>query len=289
MARRIQLGFKASQWDVDWSRLLATWELADSLPELDSGWLFDHFTGIRNRAATSDGSLEAMTTAAGLAAHTRRLRIGHLVLGNTHRHPALVAAEAVAIDHIAGSGRFVLGLGTGWLEEDHRRFGWPLPPMGERMTMLESAVEIIKGMWREPDGVTLREGPYDVREAKTNPAPVTPGGPPIWLGTQGPRGLGIVARLADGWNANLPIADFAARRDALHRQCERMGRDPDEIEISAQVMCIDRRPAEILEHADALLAGGAHHLVFVILASEGPRGLHALVRDVVALLRDRLG
>jgi len=289
MAGRIQIGFKASQWDVEWPRLLATWELADSLPELDSGWLFDHFTGVRNRAATFDGSLEAMTTAAGLAARTRRLRFGHLVLGNTHRHPALVAAEAVAIDHVAGSGRFVLGLGTGWLEDDHRRFGWALPPMGERMTMLESSLRIIKGMWREPAGVTLRQGPYDVREARTNLAPATPGGPPIWLGTQGPRGLGIVARLADGWNANVPIADFGPRRDSLLRHCERVGRHPDEIEISAQVMCIDRRPAEILEHANALLAGGAQHLVFVILASEGPRGLEGLVREVVAPLRDRLG
>lgn len=286
---RVQFGFKASQWDVDWSQLLATWEQADATPELDSGWLFDHFSGVRQRAATEDGALEAMTTAAALAARTRRLRLGHIVLGNTHRHPALVAASAAALDHIAGPGRFVLGLGTGWLEDDHRRFGWPLPPMGERMAMLEASVRIIKGMWRDEGGITLRAAGYDVREARANPAPITPGGPPIWLGTQGPRGLGIIARYADGWNANAPIDTFARRREELLRLTEAAGRDVAEIEVSAQVMCIGRSPDEVRDEAATLVRLGAQHLIFVVLASAGPDGLTQFVRRVVAPLRDRLG
>ncbi len=135
-----------------------------------------------------------------------------MVLGNTHRHPALLARMATTIDHVAGPGRFVLGLGTGWLELDHEMFGWPLPPPPERMTMLESAVRVIKAMWREPDGATLGAPPYELREARTVPPPVTPGGPPVWLGVQGPRGLRLVAEQADGWNANGTVEQFAARR-----------------------------------------------------------------------------
>jgi alkanesulfonate monooxygenase SsuD/methylene tetrahydromethanopterin reductase-like flavin-dependent oxidoreductase (luciferase family) len=288
-ARSLQLGFKASQWGVTWPVLLATWELADANPEIDSGWLFDHFSGVRNRSATDDGALEAMATAAALAARTRRLRLGHIVLGNTHRHPALVAASAAVIDHVAGAGRFVLGLGTGWLEDDHHRFGWPLPPMGERMAMLEASVRIIKGMWQEPDGITLRSGPYDVRGARTNPRPATPGGPPIWLGTQGPRGLGIIARHADGWNANAPPETFRARHDELLRICDDVGRDPSEIEVSAQVMCIDRPTDAVLDDAATLIDNGATHIVFVIRASDGPGALAHLARDVLSPLRDRYG
>jgi alkanesulfonate monooxygenase SsuD/methylene tetrahydromethanopterin reductase-like flavin-dependent oxidoreductase (luciferase family) len=284
------IGFKASQWDVEWPALLETWELADSLPEFDSAWLFDHFSAVRNRAVSTEGAHEAWTVAAALAARTHRLRFGHLVIGNTHRHPALVARMATTVDHVAGPGRFVLGLGTGWLEADHVQFGWPLPSPAERTSMLDSAVRVIKAMWAEPQGATLVAGPYELREALTQPPPLSTSGPPIWLGTMGiRRGLRIVAEHADGWNANGTVAEFLERRDALLRHCEAVDRDPEEIEISAQLICIDRSPSEVLAAADQLIASGARHLIFVILASDGPEGLRRLARDVVAPLRDRHG
>lgn len=286
----LQIGFKASQWGVEWPVLLETWELAESLPEFDSGWLFDHFSAVRNRMASTEGAHEAWTVASALAARTRRLRFGHLVLGNTHRHPALVARMATTIDHVAGPGRFVLGLGTGWLEADHAQFGWPLPSPAERTSMLESAVRVIKAMWAEPDGASLVADPYELRDAHTQPPPLSVGGPPIWLGTMGKRrGLRIVAEHADGWNVNGTLAEVVDRRDALLRHCEAMDRDPAEIEISAQLMCIDRRPAEVVAVADQLIASGVRHLIFVILASDGPEGLRRLAREIVAPLRDRHG
>jgi len=290
MAGRLQIGFKASQWDVDWSTLLETWELGDTLPEFESAWLYDHFGAVRNRAPSSEGAHEAMTLAAALAARTRRLRFGHIVLGNTHRHPALVAQMATTIDHVAGPGRFVLGLGTGWLESDHTQFGWPLPSPPERTSMLESAVRVIKAMWAEPGGATLAADPYVLRDARTEPPPLTSGGPPIWLGTMGSRrGLRIVAEHADGWNANGTPAEFRERRDALLRHCEEVGRDPAEIEISVQLMTIGRPPAEVVAVADELIDSGAQHLIFVILASDGPDGLRRLAREIVSPLRDRHG
>jgi alkanesulfonate monooxygenase SsuD/methylene tetrahydromethanopterin reductase-like flavin-dependent oxidoreductase (luciferase family) len=287
--RGLQIGFKASQWDVDWPTLLATWELADAMPAFDSAWLFDHFNAVRQRAVSHEGVHEAVTAAAALAARTRRLRFGHLVLGNTHRHPALVARMATTIDHVAGSGRFILGLGTGWLEDDHRMFGWPLPAPAERARQLEAAVRVIKGMWRYPDGVTLEAGPYRLDKARTLPPPVSPGGPPLWLGVQGPHGLRLVAEHADGWNANGTVPEFRERLARLQRSCDEVGRDPASIEVSAQIMCIGRDWKAVGEEATALAAAGAAHLVFVILASDGPRGLERLAAEVVDPLRDRFG
>ena len=248
----VRFGFKTSQWGVDWPTLLATWELADSLPSLDSGWLFDHFSGIADRAPTPDGSHEGWTVASAVATRTRRLRFGHLVLGNTHRHPALLARMAATIDHVAGPDRFILGLGTGWLASEHEMFGWSLPPLSDRMTMLESSVQVIKGMWAAPTGFSFEGAPYALRHARCEPAPLTAGGPPIWLGTQGlRRGLRIVARHADGWNANGDFASYLEKRDALLRHCDEVGRDPAAIEISAQLLD-DRSNAELVEEANRL-------------------------------------
>jgi alkanesulfonate monooxygenase SsuD/methylene tetrahydromethanopterin reductase-like flavin-dependent oxidoreductase (luciferase family) len=272
---------------VDWPTLLATWELADSMPELDSAWLFDHFIAVKDRVAAPEGAHEALATAAALAACTRRLRFGHLVLGNTYRHPALVARMVTTIDHVAGSGRFVLGLGAGWLESEHRMFGWPYPSLGERVGLLEASVRVIKEMWRHPAGATITAGPYALERARTDPPPVTPGGPPVWLGVQGPRGLGIVARHADGWNASGTVEQYVERRDELLRVCEAAGRDPAEIEISAQVICFGRPAEAILAIAEALVRNGVGHIVFVILASDGPGGLRRLRNEVLVPLRDR--
>ncbi len=96
-----------------------------------------------------------------------------------------------------------------------------------------------------------------------------------------------MARLADGWNANGSLDEFRERRDRLLGACERHERDPAGIEVSAQVMCIGRRPAEIAAVADALVREGVDHLVFVILAADGPDGLHQLSREIVMPLRDR--
>lgn len=286
----VKLGFKTSQWGVDWPTLLATWELADSLPSLDSGWLFDHFSGIVDRQPTADGAHEGWTVASALAARTRRLRFGHLVLANTHRHPALLARMACTVDHVAGPDRFILGLGAGWLETEHDRFGWSLPPLAERMTMLETSVRIMKGMWSSPAGFSLVVGPYEVRDARCEPPPVTRGGPPIWLGTQGlRRGLRIVAEHADGWNANGEFAAYLEKREALLRHCEDVGRDPAEIEISAQVMQEGRTPRELVDEANRLIAHGVRHVIFLIRASGGPKLLQALADEVIDPLRDAHG
>ena len=285
----VSIGFKTAQSDVDWATLSSTWELADEMPELDSGWLFDHMVPVLNEQPAPGGTFEGWTIGTALAARTRRLRFGHLVLSNTFRHPALLARMAATLDHVAGPNRLVVGLGTGWLEVEHRMYGWELPSMKDRFDRLAASVRTLKGMWQQPDGFS-QDGPYPLDTAICRPAPVTKGGPPVWLGTQGKvRGLRILAETADGWNVNGPIEEYPEKRDALLRHCEDVGRDPAEIEISAQFVPRGQPAAQLIEEACVLVDGGVGHLVFGVRAADGPASVEQLVRDVVRPLRDLYG
>ena len=280
----MKIGFKTSQTDVDWSVLLATWELGDQLEVFDSAWIFDHFLSL---SVPNGPSHEAISALSALAARTHRLQVGHLVLSNTYRHPAVLAKAGATLDHISG-GRFVLGLGAGWHEQEHAMYGIPMPPIGERITDLRSAVQVIRALWSSPDGLSLDAPPYRLADACCRPAPLTPNGPPIWLGTQGRRGLRIAAELADGWNENGILAAFAEKRDTLLRACEEVGRDPSTIEISAQV-----RPGEGLraqrETGMAYAEAGVDHLVLIMPAAHGADGLQRLADEVAAPIRERFG
>jgi alkanesulfonate monooxygenase SsuD/methylene tetrahydromethanopterin reductase-like flavin-dependent oxidoreductase (luciferase family) len=283
----VRIGFKTSQTITDLAPLLAAWELADAeLAVFDSGWIFDHFVALGDQPGPSH---EGIALAGALAARTKRLQFGHMVLGNTYRHPALLANAAATLDHLA-PGRFVLGLGAGWHEEEHAMYGMPLPPIGERITMLESAVRVIKALFTSPGGVSLDVPPYRLTDAVLDPPPVTPGGPPLWLGTQGlRRGLRIVAEHADGWNQTGDPASFVEKRDALLRHCQALGRDPAEIEISAQAFLRGDDYAGQLEIAARYVEHGATHIILIMPAERGPDGLRRLAERVAVPLRERFG
>ena len=122
-----------------------------------------------------------------------------------------------------------------------------------------------------------------------DPPPLTAGGPPIWLGTQGlRRGLRIVAELADGWNQTGDPGSFPEKRDALLHHCEAVGRDPGEIEISAQAFVRDGYAAT-LEVAATYLRQGAQHVMLVMPADQGPEGLKRLAVEVAEPLREQFG
>ena len=166
-------------------------------------------------------------------------------------------------------------------------YGMTLPPIGERITMLDSAVRVIKAVWKTPGGVSLDAPPYQLADAVCDPPPITPGGPPIWLGTQGSRGLRIVAERADGWNQTGDPSTFREKRDILLRHCEAVGRDPAQVEISAQAFLRDGDHAAMLEIAAGFAAGGADHLILIMPAADGPDGLRLLAERVAEPLRER--
>jgi alkanesulfonate monooxygenase SsuD/methylene tetrahydromethanopterin reductase-like flavin-dependent oxidoreductase (luciferase family) len=226
------------------------------------------------------------------------LRVGHAVLSNTFRHPVLLAKSATVLDHATG-GRFVLGLGAGWFEGEHEPFGIDLPPIGERIDRLVSAVEVLRLLFSPeaatPAGVTRDDRFYPLCGATNQPGPLTPGGPPLFLGGQKPRGIRLAARRAAGWLLTGTEAGdagyFAARRDELRHALEAEGRDPDAFEVVAQVHtgpgAADRSRA--LDEARVMARAGATEIVIGVPAGLGPAALEAAHRDVLGPLRSEHG
>ena len=153
--------------------------MAGELRLFDGIWMNDHLTDLEDDR--SGPSLESLTVAATLAHHVPGHWIGHSVLSNTFRHPALLAKQAAVLDQATG-GRFILGLGAGWHEFEHRAFGIPLPPLKERIDRLESAVGVLRALFSDaasaPPGVTRDDPFYPLRGATLEPGPVQAGGPP---------------------------------------------------------------------------------------------------------------
>lgn len=292
----MRIGFRTSPQNVTWAQLEDAWAEAGQQAVFDSGWMNDHL-GIPGRDR-GGSSFEPLTALAALAHLVPAKTIGQTVLSATFRHPSVLAREALTLDHITG-GRYILGLGAGWHEWEHNAFGIDLPSIGERLTRLESQVAIIRALFsaaaqREP-GVRLDAPPYRLDGATQEPAPVRPGGPAIWLGGQGPRGLRIAARVADGWNyaSNLDgtLEGFIERRDIILRECEAIGRDPGELELSVQIIIPpDGEPRRATTDA-AISYGraGAAHILLTTLGSEGAAGIRRLATEVAGPIRDAFG
>jgi len=217
----------------------------------DGVFVADHFMDSGAAGPAETPTLEATAALPALAMATERLRLGTLVLGNTYRHPAVLANWAATVDQLSG-GRMLFGVGAGWQENEHQQYGIPLPPPGERITRFEEACLVWKGLLRTP--VTNVDGEhYQLADAICEPKPVQD--PlPLLIGGKGDRMMGVVARHADEWNM-WGLADTIAERAAvLDRRCEAIGRDPASIARSAQalVLLTDDR-----ERAETFRAGGA--------------------------------
>jgi alkanesulfonate monooxygenase SsuD/methylene tetrahydromethanopterin reductase-like flavin-dependent oxidoreductase (luciferase family) len=296
----VRIGFKTSPQDVDWATVDATWRRAGELRDdpaaaggFDSAWLNDHLTNMD--PAVPGASLEAVTTLATLVHHVPGVMVGHAVLSNTFREPVVLAKAAVVLDH-ATDGRFVLGLGAGWFEGEHEPFGIDLPPIGNRIDRLISAVDTLLALWSPeaaaPPGVTRADPYHPLAGAVNAPPPRTRGGPLIYLGGQKPRGIRLAARAAGGWlqpgthAGDVPY--FTERRAELLAALEAEGRDPAAFDIVAQVgtgtTAASRR--EALDAALASVRAGASHVIFGMPAALGPAGFDDVVRDDLVPLRE---
>jgi alkanesulfonate monooxygenase SsuD/methylene tetrahydromethanopterin reductase-like flavin-dependent oxidoreductase (luciferase family) len=292
----VSIGFKTSPQGVDWETLDATWARAGEIEAFDSGWMNDHLTD-----PTLDrhgASWEAVTALSALVHHVPGLTVGHGVLSNTFRHPAVLAKQATVLDHATG-GHFVLGLGAGWHEGEHVPFGIPLPPIRERFDRFESAVQTIKALFAEEaghePGVSRQDSYYPLAGATNQPPPLTQGGPPMWLGGQKRRGLALVAARGDGWMLPaLPEFDidyFREKREGILAAMSTVGRDPGGFAFAAQVATgttADSRRAS-LDNSLAFARAGATHIILGMPARLGPEGLTAVAREVAQPLREALG
>jgi alkanesulfonate monooxygenase SsuD/methylene tetrahydromethanopterin reductase-like flavin-dependent oxidoreductase (luciferase family) len=288
----VRIGFKTSPQDVDWPTLDATWARAGELAVFDSGWLNDHLTNMD--AARPGPSFEALTLLAALVHRVPGLTVGHAVLSNTFHHPIVLAKAATVLDHVT-AGHFVLGLGAGWFEAEHGPFGLELPPIGKRIDQLVSAVGVLEALFSRAaanqPGVTRPDPYYPLAGATNMPPPLTPGGPPLYLGGQKRRGIQLAARSASGWllpgNQAGDVPYFRERRDALVAAMEEIGRDPAGFDVVGQVTAGRTRAsrAEALVAARGLIAAGATHIVLGLPSDLGPAALDDVAREVAEPLR----
>src|SRR2546421_8048600 len=194
----------------------------------DSVWVMDHFYQLPNIGPRTEPMLEGYATLAGIAARTKTVRLGTLVTGVTYRNPAFLAKEVTTLD-IISSGRAILGLGAAWNEAEHRGYGYPFPPVGERISRLEEALQICRAMFRE-EAPTFEGRYYQIHGAINSPRPIQPNGPPIMVGGGGEqRTLKLVAQYADMCNIFGDPATVRHKMDVLERHCETVGRDPSTI------------------------------------------------------------
>ena len=178
----------------------------------------DHMHGPEQR-------YECWTLLSWIAANTSRLLVASRVLGLPYRAPAVTAKMAETFARLSG-GRLILGLGAGSGEDEYLALGLDAPPLGERLTGLEEAIQITRGLWTAAT-LTFAGSVFKVTDGQIEPKPDQP--IPIWLGTHGPRGLELTGRLADGWIpsfGSLPPDRVPAALEMISEAARGVGRDP---------------------------------------------------------------
>lgn len=191
----------------------------------DSLWVMDHYYQIPGVGPRTDPMLEAYTLLGGVAARTQRVSLGTMVTGVTYRNPALLAKIATTLDVVSG-GRAILGIGAAWNDDEHAGYGFPFPPVAERMARLEEALQICRAMFTE-EAPSFAGRYYSIDHALNFPRPVRAGGIPILVGGSGElRTLALVARYADACNVFGDVPTIRRKLDVLARHCEAAGRDP---------------------------------------------------------------
>ena len=209
----------------------------------DGLWYADHF--MPNAADTTAAWPEAWTTLSAIGAIVPRLRIGTLVTGNTYRHPAVLAKMAATLDHIT-AGRVVLGLGSGWQENEHQQYGLPFYTVAERLQRLDEACAVIKALYTQTTA-NFEGRFYQLKNASLEPKPVQQ--PlPLLIGGGGEQvTLKITAKWADEWNVWGTPATLKQKMAILDGHCKTMGRDPRSIKRSAVALLFMSDDAAYLE------------------------------------------
>ena len=250
-----------------WPEFLDVWRAADEIDVYESAWNWDHFYPL---APPYEGpNLEGWTMLAALAQATSRIRIGCMVNGMHHRHPAVSANMIATLDHISG-GRFEFGVGAGWNEMESEAYGLDLGSLKERSDRLEEGLEVIISLLANE--VTNHSGThFQLTDARCEPKCLQQPHAPIVVGGKGKkRTLRTAARFADQWDMTFPEtpAAWSELNDVLLGHCADVGRDATEIKRSIHLgLDPDSDPKELADQAEDFFAVGVD---LVVWSMRGP-------------------
>jgi len=200
---------------------------------IDSIWLYDHLYA---PGMPDYPSMEAWTLATALLSRTDRIRVGHMVLCNQFRHPAVLAKMATTLDQIS-AGRLALGIGSGSIEDEHARLGLEWGTFAERSERLGETLQILQQAFAD-EVIDFAGKHFTVKDMPIKPGAVQQPRPPIVVGGVGERyTLPLVARYADVWNVpTYALGDLEHKIAVLRSICSDVGRDPSTITLSIEAV-----------------------------------------------------
>lgn len=274
----MRISVKFQPESTDWASLRRVWEVADSLPEVDAAYLFDHFYPI-GEAQQDEACFEGWSALAFLAGSSTRVRLGLVVSGVTYRHPAVLANMCATLD-VASQGRLEIGLGAAWNESEHYAYGIRFPSVGTRMDMLQETCQVLDTLLTKK--VSDLDGDhFTLRGAHCEPKPLQRPRPPFVIGGQGERRLlPIAAQWADQWNYPGRTGEGLREKLAvLHACCEQIDRDPATIEVSSHVFD-PTDPVVAAAQARGLVDAGCDHVILYFQPPFAPDVVTNAVRSV---------
>jgi alkanesulfonate monooxygenase SsuD/methylene tetrahydromethanopterin reductase-like flavin-dependent oxidoreductase (luciferase family) len=258
-------GIATPPTNVGYDDLLEVWREADTIPQIEHAWLFDHLMPI---SGDPDGpAFEGWTLLSAVAAQTSRVRLGLLVTSNRFRPPAMLAKIAATVDIVSG-GRLEFGIGAGsrtdipWARREYDANGLPYLDARQAVGRLAEACTVIRRLWAEDKPFDFHGSHLDLTGAFCNPKPVQRPHPPIVIGGRSAATLRVVAEHADVWNMPGGDMDDAVRRGALlDRLCSEIGRDPASITRSIVLGVSYEKPGTTREAVGRAIAAGFRHIV----------------------------
>lgn len=275
-------------------------------PYIDSVWVDDHLMPWAEWQPNDTPYMECLTTIAYFAAAFPTLKFGASVLCQSYRNPGLLAKTAANLQLLTG-GRFIFGIGAGWMIEEYEAYNFDFPPPAVRIAQLEEAVQIVRKLWAEAP-VTFEGRYYRVKNAYAEPRPNPV--PPLLIGGGGEKlTLRLVAQYADWWN--LPGGNYeiyAHKLDVLRGHCQAVGRNYDDIvkswspegialaktEAEARRIaaaspyynpdCLVGTPAQVAEQLQAFVKLGMTHPIVRLLDFPNTVGIELFIKEVLPRL-----
>jgi len=283
-------GIMTAPVQVHYEDVLRVWREADTVPQIEHAWLFDHLMPI---GGDPNGPIyEGWTLLSALAAQTQRLRLGLLVTSNRLRPPAMLAKIAAAVDIVSG-GRLEFGIGAGsrpsapGARREYEAHGLPFHDAAYAIGALAEACTVIERLWTLDEPFDFHGDYVHLTGAFGNPKPVQRPHPPILIGGSSTPALRVVAEHADVWNYQGGDMDSGVRRGAvLDRFCAEIGREPESITRSTNVSVSYDRPGDTRAAISHALDAGFRHLVLMLPAPYPADVAHWVADEIIAASAD---